>query len=307
MRLDRMANTLATQTVSTVGGVLFHRHSPAAVQRAVLEAMLRPLPLPAHSQVSRVTLGGRRAERVTVAGSDERRVLLYLHGGGYTIGSARAFRSLAAHLSRSAQAVVYTLDYRLAPEHPYPAALDDAVAAVLELCNDLGHPPSRVAICGDSAGGGLAVATARCLTDYHGLRVGALGLISPWTDPASAALYRAEDTAVNRTWSAVSATKYRGQADPRTPGLAPMHGDLSGLPAMTVHYGRGEVLAKQIKRFVDAVREAGTAADLHAYPVWHSGHAWAAVVPAAAKAVNDLGGAVRHHLDAPVTSHGAGA
>jgi len=199
MRLDRMANTLAMQTVSTVGGVLFHRHSPAAVQRAVLEAMLRPLPLPANSQVLRVTLGGRRAERVTVAGSDERRVLLYLHGGGYTIGSARAFRSLAAHLSRSAQAVVYTLDYRLAPEHPYPAALDDAVAAVLELCNDLGHPPSRVAICGDSAGGGLAVATARCLTDYHGLRVGALGLISPWTDPASAALYRADDKAVNRT------------------------------------------------------------------------------------------------------------
>src|SRR5439155_13304557 len=146
-----------------------------------------------------------------------------LHGGGYTVGSPRLYRALAAYLSRSSGAVVYSLDYRLAPEHPYPAALDDAVAAFRALVSEHGFAPARIAIVGDSAGGGLAVAAARVLTD-SGLRPAALGLLSPWTDPADEAFTVRRDRVTNARWGKQSATAYRGSAGPTDPAFAPMPG-----------------------------------------------------------------------------------
>ncbi|MGH9059021.1 MAG: alpha/beta hydrolase fold domain-containing protein, partial [Acidimicrobiales bacterium] len=155
-------------------------HRTVAMQRRLSEASVRLNRVPRGTRVNRLLLGGRPAERVTLGAPDPASAVLYLHGGGYVLGSARMYRPLAAHLSRSAGAVVHNLDYRLAPEHRYPAALEDAVAAFDQLVEQHGYEPSRIAIAGDSAGGGLAVAAARRLTDA-GRRPAALALLSPWT------------------------------------------------------------------------------------------------------------------------------
>lgn len=272
---------------------------PVRVQRALCEAGASLAFLPPDTQVRDVTLGGAHAERVTSGASQRPRAVLYLHGGGYVVGSARMYRALAAHLARASGSVVFTLDYRLAPEHPYPAALDDAVAAFHALVDEHGFDPSRIAVAGDSAGGGLAVATARRLIDA-GVRPGPLGLLSPWTDPSDTD-HPARDFVVNKKWGSACAAMYRGAADPTDPGYAPIHGRLDDLPPMLVHAGVDEMLNGPIKRFVAAARGAGAEVELveHA-KLWHSGHILAGMLREATDAVHDLGVWLRAHLDTSV-------
>jgi acetyl esterase/lipase len=272
---------------------------PVAWQRWLTEAGSRVGRVPRGTVVEHVTLGGRPAERVTCGATDRPRAVLYLHGGGYVVGSARMYRVLAAFLSRAAGAVVYTLDYRLAPEHVYPAALDDAVAAFHDLVDREGFAPDRVALAGDSAGGGLAVAAARLLTDA-GRRPGALALLSPWTDPCD--MDGADrDFVVNQTWGKACGDMYRGVADPSDPGYAPMYGSLSGLPPMLIHRCMRELLANQIARFSERARAAGVEVRTvdHAW-LWHSGQILAGMLREATDAVHDIGVFLRARLDASV-------
>jgi monoterpene epsilon-lactone hydrolase len=279
-----------------------------ATQRRLSEASVRPNRVPAGTRVQAVTLGRRPAERVTLGASEQPRVptigpgtsasmaVLYLHGGGYVLGSARMYRVLAAHLSRSTGAVVFTLDYRLAPEHPYPAALEDAVAAFNELVDTHGLDPARIAIAGDSAGGGLAVAAARVLTDA-GRRPAALALLSPWTDPSDSDLPE-RDFVVNRAWGRSSAAMYRGTAAPTDPGYAPMYADLTGLPPMLVQYGADEMLHSQIERFVELAQSSGCAVrPVESPTLWHSGQVLAGLLREATEAVHDAGVFLRPLLD----------
>lgn len=274
--------------------VVNHR-MPVRVQRRLGEVsatMFRP---PSATQVEHVELGGQHAERVSVGASERPRAVLYLHGGGYVVGSARMYRALAAHLARSTSAVVFNLDYRLAPEHVYPAAVDDAVAAFRKLVEAHGYEPSRIAIAGDSAGGGLAVAAGRRLVDA-GMSPAALVLLSPWTDPADRDM-PVRDFVLTRAWGAQCGEYYRGSADPTDPGYAPMWADLTGLPPMLVHYGADEALREQIKRFVSRAEAAGadiTAVELPG--VWHSGHLQAGMLREATDAVEDIAGWLRPHL-----------
>ncbi len=276
-----------------------HHRMPVRAQRRLCDLsglLIRP---PQGTDVRHVTRGGRPAERTTIGAATRPRAVLYLHGGGYVVGSPRMYRSLAAHLSRAAEAVVFNLDYRLAPEHAYPAALDDAVAAFRQLVDDYGFAPARIAIAGDSAGGGLAVATARRLVDA-GLRPAALGLLSPWTDPSDADL-PPRDFVVNRAWGIDNAAAYRGGADPADPGYAPMHGRLDDLPPMLVHTGAGEMLNAQIRRFAATATAAGADVELveHA-ALWHSGHILAGMLQEATDAVHDVGVWLRGHLGARI-------
>jgi acetyl esterase/lipase len=207
------------------------------------------------------------------------------------------YRAMAGYLARVTGAVVFTLDYRLAPEHPYPAALDDAVAAFRELVDVHGFDPARIAISGDSAGGGLAVATARAVVDA-GVRPGALALLSPWTDPSDQDM-PARDFVVNRAWGTACAELYRGDADPHDAGYAPMYSNLAGLPPMLVHTGALEMLNQQIKRFAARVQAAGGDIQLVELPtVWHSGHILAGLLRESTTAVHDVGVFVRGQLDA---------
>jgi len=262
---------------------------PVRVQRAITDAAALGLLPPRGTSVRKLTLGGRPAERVTVGATERPRAILYLHGGAYNVGSARMYRAMAGFLARTAEAVVFTLDYSLAPEHPYPAALDDAVAAFHQLMDAQGYPADRIAIAGDSAGGGLAVATACRLRDED-VHPAAVALISPWTDPSDFEGMAKRDFVVSRAWGQTSAERYRGDADPKDPGFAPMYADLTGLPPMLIHYGATESLRDQIVRFAGRAEAAGVKVELVEHPLlWHSAHQLAGMLREATDAVDDLG------------------
>lgn len=267
---------------------------PFRVQRALLDLAAPIQTLPDGAVVEKTTLVGRPAERITVGATERRCAVLYLHGGAYTIGSLATHRSLAAYLARESASVVYTLDYRLAPEHPFPAGLDDAVAAFTELVADHGFSADRVAIAGDSAGGGLSLATARRLIDTRRLRPAALALISPWVDPGSRTAPFDRDVVVNTAWAYASAGAYLGGGDPTDPGYAPLHGDLTGLPPTAVHVGAKEVLYPQIADLRAKLEAAGNGLHYVEYPrLWHVAHLQASVLGEAADAVADLGAFLR--------------
>lgn len=298
--MSHLPRPLVIAVSAPLFAVALHRRTPLPVQRGLIELGGRLQRLPGGTRVEPVRLGGCPAERVTVGATERPRAVLYLHGGGYTVGSPRAYRALAAHLARSAGAVGYTLGYRLAPEHPYPAALEDAVAAFRALVDEQGLAPERIAIAGDSAGGGLAVAAARVLVD-SGTAPAALGLLSPWTDPSDHDLKR-RDLVVNVAWGTRSADRYRGLAETTDAGYAPLHGRLDGLPPMLIHCARAELLRPQIGRFAAAATAAGGSVQLIEYPrLWHSAHALAGTLREATDAVIDLGQFLRGHLDATAT------
>jgi acetyl esterase/lipase len=275
--------------------VVNSRVSPRAQRRLgdLTATLFRP---PKGTNVEHVTIGGRPAERTTFGASERPRAVLYLHGGGYVTASPRVYRAMAGHLARSSASVVFNLDYRLAPEHVFPAAVDDAVAAFHSLVDVHGFHPNRIAIAGDSAGGGLAVAAARRLLDA-GVRPAALVLLSPWTDPADTDTAE-RDFVINKAWAMQCAESYRGSADPTDPGYAPMWAKLGDLPPMLVQYGKLELLNPQIRRFVERAQSQGanvTAVELPT--LWHSGHLEAGLLREATDAVQDIGVWLRPHLD----------
>lgn len=157
----------------------FHHRLPYAAQRALLNGFARLQPLPPDTSVQALHLGGRPAERVTVGPTSGTGAVLYLHGGGHTVGSPATHRSLAAHLAREIRRPVYLPDYRLAPEHPCPASTQDALAAFDALTTSEGHAPDTIVLAGDSAGGAVALAAAQLLASDPGRRPAA----SSWSPP----------------------------------------------------------------------------------------------------------------------------
>ncbi|WP_430950630.1 alpha/beta hydrolase [Rhodococcus sp. 24CO] len=274
----------------------FNSRLPYRVQRLLLEAGAPLQQIPAGAVVRPLELACRPAERITVGATERPSAVLYLHGGAYTLGSLNTHRSLAAHLARESSRAVFTLDYRLAPENPYPAALDDAAAAYMQLITEFGYRPEQVAIAGDSAGGGLAVATALRLIERHGVQPGALALISPWVDPGDRSAGKKADLVVNTGWSFDAADAYLGHGNCTDPGYAPIHGNLETLPPTRIHIGSGEVLYPQVVEFADKLAAAGVDVSLVEYArLWHVAHAQASLVSEAADAVADLGQFLESH------------
>ncbi|WP_324188198.1 alpha/beta hydrolase [Nocardia higoensis] len=275
--------------------VLMHHRMPLTAQRAISDVVARVQFVPANTTVTPLRLGGRPAERLTAGTSTPETAVLYLHGGGYTIGSLTTHRSLAARLAHETGAAVYQLDYRLAPEHPYPAALDDATAAFDELL-DAGYSPERIAVAGDSAGGGLSLATAQRLIAQRGVAPGALGLIAPWVDPGGPSTAD-RDLVVNRWWSNRCATDYLGAGDPRAIGYAPLHGPMAGLPPSYVQADTSELLYKQCVQLVSALREAGVNVRFsESNGLWHVAQLQASLTTPAAAAVRELSAFLRAAL-----------
>lgn len=282
--------------------IALHHRMPARVGRRILDTSGRVQRHPRGTVVRHVELGGRPCERTTVGATVRPRAVLYLHGGGYTVGSPRLYRATAAHLAQASGAVVYNLDYRLAPEHPFPAAWEDAVAAFRDLVEVHGYEPSRIAIAGDSAGGGLAAAAAITLV-HQGISPGALALFSPWTDPSNEQHEMRRDFVTNHAWGRASAAAYRGDADPTDPRYAPMHGHLSGLPPTLIQVAAAEMLRPEIVRFAERLEAAGVDVELAENPhLWHSAQVLAGTMRAATEVVQEAGAVLRTHLDAPVDS-----
>ncbi len=229
--------------------------------------------------VEQVTVSDRTAEWLRAPNADGKQVLLYLHGGGYVMGSANTHRSLAGELSRAAQARVFLPDYRLAPEAPFPAAVDDAVAAVQWLYAQ-GVAPACLAIAGDSAGGGLTAATLIALRDRHLPLPCAAVCISPWSDlNCSNASYQtraAADPMITTDDITLMASAYLHGADPKSALASPNRGDLTGLPPLLIHVGRDEVLLDDAIVLHEAARSSGVASTLEIWDdmihVWHAFH-----------------------------------
>lgn len=204
-------------------------------------------------------------------------VVLYLHGGGYFFGSPKTHRQALIGMAKALDAPVYGLDYRLAPEHPFPAAVDDAASAYRRLLAR--HPDADIVLAGDSAGGGLAIVTA-CGARDAGLRMpSALIAFSPWTDLANtgASLEANAKSCAMFTPGGVrrGAALYLGGADPRDPRASPLYADLRGLPPMLLFASRDEVLLDDTRRLAERARAAGVTVDVmlrdrlpHVWPIF---------------------------------------
>lgn len=232
--------------------------APIADERAPFEqAQTRPLPEGVTARTT--TLGGRPALDLRIAGPGGPAVVLYLHGGGYALGSARTGASLAAQLACRVGARAVSLDYRLAPEHPFPAAVDDGLAAYRELL-DGGTRPEHLVVAGDSAGGGLAVATLLAARDAGLPQPAAAAAFSPWADltlsGASMQTRHGIDPLFTRERLRTYATAYLGDHDGADRLASPVFADLTGLPPLLVQVGSHEVLLDDAVRLADA---AGTA------------------------------------------------
>lgn len=268
----------------------FHHRLPWSVQRALLNAFAVSQPLPSGTTRHRLTLGGRPAERVGVGPRAGAGAVLYLHGGGYTVGSIRTHRSLAAHLARETGRRVYLLDYRLAPEHAFPAAVQDAVSAFDALAGGADGLSGPIVLAGDSAGGGIALAAAQWLTTRGTGRPAALALLSPWTNPGVAAEHH-RDLVVNRPWGLACAAAYLGGGDPADPRYAPRLGKLDGLPPTYLFVGTRELLYPQCADLAAALHGAGVPLRYVESPtLWHAAQAQAGLVRPAAESLTDIAG-----------------
>ena len=252
--------------------------APASIaeRRAQYDRAERVFKTPPDVKIETVAAPSVPAEWLVPPGARTDAAVLYLHGGGYVIGSPRSHRHVAAAIASAAGVAALLPDYRLAPEHPFPAAVDDATAAY-EWLLGRGIAPGRIVVAGDSAGGGLTVAALLALRDRGRPRPAAGVCISPWVDmTCSGASYvtRADaDPMVKREGIVEMAAAYLAGADVKTPLASPLHADLSGLPPLLVQVGRDEVLLDDSTQLAAQAKTAGVDATLEVWEdmihVWH--------------------------------------
>jgi monoterpene epsilon-lactone hydrolase len=271
-----------------------------AERRAQYERAERVFPTPPEVKVEVVTAPDRPAEWLTPPGARTDAVVLYLHGGGYVIGSPRSHRHLAAAIARAAGTRALLLDYRLAPEHPFPAGLEDAVAAYQWLLAG-GVAPARIVVTGDSAGGGLTMATLLALRERGLPRPAAAVCISPWVDltnsAASYATKAAVDPIVTLDSIALLTQAYIGTRDPKQPLVSPLYADLRNLPPLLIHVGSDEVLLDDALGLAARARTAGVDVTIREWPAMiHVWHWFLSMLDEAGQAIDEIGAFVQARL-----------
>ena len=227
------------------------------------------------------------------------RVVLYFHGGGYFEGSINSHKGLAARISHASKSKVLMPEYRLAPENPYPAALDDAVKTYKWLLEKEGISPEKVIIGGDSAGGGLTAATLVKLRDLGIPLPAAAVLLSPWTDldvtGDSMRSKKREDPFIKIGDVFWMSSLYCGDEDPRNPYISPLYADLKGLPPLLIHVGSAELLLDDSTRFAEKAKLAGVDVTLE---IWedmiHVFQAFALWAPEGQKGIDKIGEFIRN-------------
>jgi monoterpene epsilon-lactone hydrolase len=268
--------------------------------RKNMEAAVAAVPPPQGAAVTKIDANGVPAEWIVADGARDDVVIVYFHGGGYVMGSLDTHRGHCARLSRAARARVLSVDYRLGPEHPHPVAVEDAVAAV-RFVRATGVEPGRTAIAGDSAGGGLTLATLVALRDA-GDPTPAAGLcVSPWTDLAltgdSLETKAAEDPMVRGGDLALMADAYLAGRDPKTPLASPLYADLGGLPPLLLQVGSAEILLDDAVRVAERARKASVQAELRVWPdMIHVWHAFADLLPEGREAVEEMAVFLEKHV-----------
>jgi acetyl esterase/lipase len=246
-----------------------------------------------------VDADGVRAEWIVPPGVIGDRVILYLHGGGYTMGSINSHRAMISRIARASNARALALDYRLGPEHPFPAAVEDVVTAYRWLLAQH-YLPGRIVFAGDSAGGGLTLAALLAIRDMGEPLPAAAVPISPWTDlqgtGASVTTKAAKDPMVEMGSLTSSAKAYLGDQDARNPHASPLYGDFRGLPPMLIQVGEAEILLDDATRVAERAKAAGVEVDLE---VWdemiHVWHVFAKLLPEGQQAIDKIGKFVIAH------------
>ena len=262
-------------------------------QRRLLRELISAQPLPAGVTVTAAALGGVPTAEVTVDGVEPRHVVLYFHGGVYVLGDAFQAAGLAAQVGRRTQAKVISVDYRLAPEHPYPAAVDDALTAYEALLEG-GTAPADIAFAGESAGGGLAVATLVNARD-RGLPLPAAAFaMSPYADLTLAGetldAKREADPLLSREALQARVGDYTGDQDAALGLISPIFADLSGLPPLIIQVGTHEVLLDDAVRLARQAAIADVEVTLDITPgVPHVFQAYYAILDEAAAALDRAG------------------
>ena len=250
----------------------------------------------------KINVGGILAESLTCPDAMDGRVILYFHGGGYTVGSCDAYRPLGSYISLAAKMRLILLEYRLAPEFPFPAALDDAVLAYRWLLES-GISPRNIALAGDSAGGGLAMATAVSLRDQKIALPGAIVCMSPWVDLANTGESSMTESnkglilipEILKSWAAF----YIGDNDYQNPLISPLYADLSGLPPMLIQVGSHEIILNDSTRLAERARNAGVDVTLEVWDgMWHDWQVFTNRLPESKRAINGIGEFLRKHMEA---------
>jgi acetyl esterase/lipase len=268
------------------------------MRRSFAEAM-SDWPVAGDVTCTPVSADGVPAEWIVAPGAARDRVLMYLHGGGNVVCSVGTHRDLMARLSGAADARVLGVDYRLAPEHPFPAAVEDATAAYRWLVAS-GIQPACIAIGCDSAGGGLTLATMMALRE-GGEPLPAAGVcLCPWVDlegsGASMTTKAVEDPFVHQDMVQFMAKQYLGDRDRRLPLASPLYADLHGLPPLLIQVGSAEVLLDDATRIANRAKAAGVQAELEVWDAMiHIWQIFAPVLPEGQQAIERHGGFIREH------------
>lgn len=270
---------------------------PIEVRRREWEAEARLQVLPREARFMRVMAGEVACEWMQMPRVPQDRVFLLLHGGGYNAGSPRTHRKLAANLSRAVHMRVLTPEYRLAPEHPFPAGVKDALQVYKWLLGQ-GIAEDNIVVGGDSAGGGLALSMLLALREAGAKLPRAAILLAPWTDlTCSSPSYRALrkfDPIITPENLREAGRWYAGERDPADPMLSPLFADLGGLPPMLIHVASDEVMLDDSRLFAARARQAGVDVTLRVFDgLWHVFHTGGMEIPESRQAIDEIGSYLR--------------
>jgi len=267
-------------------------------KRQMLDAAARRLvKLPNNCKVVPIDIEGLYAEWISTGITLKHKVILYLHGGGYALCSANTHRPLAARIGKASGVKVLFPEYRLAPEHPFPAAIEDAVNVYRWLLHQ-GFSPSNIVFAGDSAGGGLCIAAALVLRDQNEPLPAAIVCLSPWVDlTSSGESYRKNkwiDPYLSIEAVRAAVRMYAGDEKPDHPLISPIFADLSGLPPLFIQAGNHEILQSDAEKLAAQARNAGVPFTLKVWKgMWHVWQISGDALPEARKAIKEIGVFIR--------------
>ncbi len=266
--------------------------------RTFSEKISRSLTLPDDVTSRRNRVDGVSVEWIVPPVVSSKSVIMYLHGGAWVLGWYNNHRVLVAHIGRASKSRVLAVNYRLAPENPFPAALEDSLAAYHWLLKD-GIKPNQIVIAGDSVGGNLTLATLMSLREGGDPLPAAAVCISPMTDLAGTGetLHTNKDVLLTAKFALSMSRHYIGTQDSRIPLISPHYGDMTDLPPLLIHAGENEILLSDAQRLADNARNAGVNVTLDVWPkMWHVWHTYVPYLPEAKRAVEAIGNFVRQHV-----------
>jgi acetyl esterase/lipase len=267
-------------------------------KRAMMNVLTAAARSPRGTRHDRVIVAGVPVERVVPRQGGTKGTLIYLHGGGYALSSAKGYRGLVAHLAKAAGMTALIPDYSRAPESRYPVALEEMVAVYSRLLED-GLDPKTTVIVGDSAGGGLTLALAMALRDRGIAAPAALGLICPWADLAidlDELRPVLRDPLILPSMTAEFAPHYVGTHDPRLPGISPVYGDMTGLPPIVMQTAGDDPISVDADKIEAALSDTGTLDHRRFENSWHVFHLQVSLLAEAREAVADLASKLNVHV-----------